>query len=56
MSLKTLRWAVALITNHGCSPPATAAPTAAVPVIDGVLQDSPALTVPLPHAARFRMI
>lgn len=40
MSLKTLRWVVALITNHGCLPPA-AALTAAVPIIDGILQDSP---------------
>lgn len=40
MSLKTLRWVVALITNHGCLPPA-AASAAAVPVIDDILQDSP---------------
>lgn len=40
MSLKTLRWVVALITNHGCLLPA-AASAAAVPIIDGILQDSP---------------
>lgn len=40
MSLKTLRWAVALITNQSCWPPA-AAPTAAVHVIDGILRTAP---------------
>lgn len=40
MSLKPPRWVVALITNHGCLLPA-AASTAAIPIIDGIFEDSP---------------
>lgn len=40
MSLNTLRWVVALITNHVCLRHTAATTTAAVPIIDGILQDS----------------
>lgn len=40
MSPKPPRWVVALITNHGCLLPA-AASAAAIPIIDGIYEDSP---------------